>query len=152
MSLSTKAVDRIFQRLAATYGERWDRSLGSAPMGDVKAAWAHELAGFAEHLTSIAWALEHLPDRCPNVIEFRNLCRKAPAPELPRLPEPEASPERLRAELAKLADVRKAARAGGDADPRAWARRIVARAEAGQPVSSLPLRLAREALGLEVAA
>lgn len=152
MSLPTAAVDRLFARLAATYGAAWDRALGSAPLSDVKSAWAHELAGFATRLTDVAWALENLPDFVPNVIQFRNLCRKAPAPELPRLPEPEASPERLRVELAKLADVRKAARAGGDADPRAWARRIVARAEAGQQVNSLPLRLAREALGLEVAA
>ncbi len=27
----------------------------------------------------VAWALENLPERCPNVIEFRNLCRQAPA-------------------------------------------------------------------------
>ena len=31
MSLSAKAVDRIFARLAATYGAAWDRSLGALP-------------------------------------------------------------------------------------------------------------------------
>ena len=150
MSLPVKAVDRIFARLGATYGAAWDRAMGSAPLADVKTVWAHELAGFAPHLQSIAWALENLPERCPNVIEFRNLCRQAPRDPEPQLPAPQADPERLRAELAKLAEVRKAA--VEPAGAKDWAHRILARVEAGERVSRTVHRFAREALGMPVRA
>ena len=150
MSLPVKAVDRIFARLGATYGAAWDRAMGSAPLADVKTVWAHELAGFAPHLQSIAWALENLPERCPNVIEFRNLCRQAPRAAEPQLPEPQADPKRLRAELAKLAEVRNAAVEPVGAKD--WARRILARVEAGERINRTVHRFAREALGLPVRA
>ena len=150
MSLPVKAVDRIFARLGATYGAAWDRAMGSAPLADVKTVWAHELAGFAPHLQSIAWALENLPERCPNVIEFRNLCRQAPRDPEPQLPAPQADPERLRAELAKLAEVRKAAVEPVGAKD--WAHRMLARVEAGERVNRTVHRFAREALGLPVRA
>lgn len=147
MSLPLKAVDRLFDRLGATYGAAWDRSLGGAPIGDVKSVWAHELAGFGDKLEMLAWALENLPERCPNVIEFRNLARKAPAPEAPRLPEPKANPERVKAELAKLAPAvsQMKERTKRD-DGRDWARRILARHEAGDKFNPTTLRFAKEAL------
>ena len=43
MTIAVEAIDRLFQRLAATYGAAWDRSLGQAPIADVKTAWAHEM-------------------------------------------------------------------------------------------------------------
>lgn len=147
MSLPIQAVDRLFQRLAATYGATWDRSLGNAPLADVKTAWAHELAGFACRLQDLAWGLENLPETAPNAIQFRNLCRRAPASSAaPRIEEAPASPERVRAELAKLRPSMQSKPKGG-IDVR-WAHRIVAKAEAGQPVNSLPLRMAREAIAL----
>lgn len=145
MSLQTKAIDRLFERLAATYGAAWTRMWGDVPMVDVKASWAHELAGFENSLESVAWALENLPERCPNVIEFRNLCRRAPAPELPRLPDPKADPERLRAELGKLADVRKAV-LSTSVDYKGWAKAILGRFNAGEKVNPCALRFAQEAL------
>lgn len=39
-------IERVFLRLAATYGAAWDRALGQAPIGDVKTVWAHELSAF----------------------------------------------------------------------------------------------------------
>ena len=86
----------------------------------------------------------HAP-KCPNVIEFKALCRQAPAPEAPRLPEPKADPERVKAELAKLAPVRQAV-ATSQRDGREWARRIVARSEAGDRIRPITLRFAKEAL------
>lgn len=145
MSLPVQALDRLFARLAATYGAAWERSLGSTPLADVKTAWSHELSGFAGSLNRIAWALENLPPKCPNVIEFKALCRQAPAPEAPRLPEPKADPERVKAELAKLAPVRQAV-ATSQRDGREWARRIVARQEAGDRIRPITLRFAKEAL------
>lgn len=144
MSLPLIAIDRLFNRLNATYGRdfmsRWEGQDSNA----VKASWAHELAGFADKLQMVAWALENLPERAPNVIEFRNLCRKAPAPETPQLPEPAADPARVAAELAKLAPVRAAAK--NSVDGKDWARWIVARHEAGDSVRPISLQFAREAL------
>jgi hypothetical protein len=146
MSLSAKAIDRLFERLAATYGVAWTHQWTSVPIADAKAAWAHELAGFAHQMESLAWGLENLPERCPNVIEFRNLCRRAPAPVLPRLPEPKADPERLKRELSKLGEIRAKATATTNVDHKAWARRILGSYEGGCNVTPTTLRLAREAL------
>lgn len=146
MSLPTKAIDRLFERLAATYGAGWTRQWADVPVADVKTAWAHELSVFANSLHRIAWALENLPSRCPNVIEFKHLCRQAPAPDVPRLPEPKADPERVKAELEKLGQVRQRVGIVGGADPKAWAKRIVARHEAGEKIRPTTLRFAHEAL------
>lgn len=145
MSLPTKAIDRLFERLAATYGAAWTRMWGDVPMIDVKAAWAHELAGFENDLESVAWALDNLPERCMNVIEFRNLCRRAPAADVQRLPEPKANPERLRSTVVKLADVRKAV-TSTTVDHKGWARAILGRFNAGEKVNPCSLRFAQEAL------
>lgn len=154
MSLPTKAVDRIFERLTATYGRAFIAQWDGVPEQDVKTVWGHELAGFGESrelMGHIAWALENLPEAAPNAIKFRNLCRQSPAAPLPRLDAPKADPERVAAEMSKLAPVRAvlAGGAGGVADPKAWARRIVARHGAGERINYLPLRMARQALGLE---
>ena len=73
-----RVIDRLFQRLAATYGAEWDRSISTVPLADIRTVWAHELQGFAGRLWRVAWALENLPERCPNVVAFKNLCRLAP--------------------------------------------------------------------------
>lgn len=147
MSLPVKVVDRIFSRLSATYMAAWDRAIGSAPIADIKSAWAHELAGFAGRLDALAWALENLPEDVPNVIRFRRLARSAPTPDAPRLPEPKADPARVAAELAKLDEVRAGASAS-PVDHKAWAKRIVARHNAGARLNQTTLRFALEALGL----
>lgn len=151
MSLPNKAIDRLFERLAATYGAAWTRQWVDVPLAEAKTAWAHELSGYASEagLKSVAWALENLPERCPNTIEFRNLCRRAPAPSAPQLPEPKADPGRVAAELAKLATVRKAA-AGSTRDHKAWAKALIARHNAGDPIKPIQLRFAREALRLNL--
>lgn len=146
MSLSVAAIDRLFQRLAATYGAAWDRAMGSSPINDVKAAWAHELSGFTGRLEALAWALENLPERCPNVIEFRNLARRAPEPETPRLPEPKADPERVREELAKLGPMLEQAKTEGTDDPLVWARRILSRKQHGLRVAHGTYKIAADAL------
>lgn len=144
MSLPLKAIDRLFERLAATYGAHWVRQWADVPLADVKAAWGHELSGFAGNLQALAWALENLPERCPNVIEFRNLCRAAPKPPAPQLPEPKADPVRLAGELAKLGEI--LSRPVERVDGRDWARRIQARHQAGERLNVTVLRFSREAL------
>ena len=143
MSLPAKAVDRLFDRLAAVYGAQWLRQWDGVPMQDVKTAWGHELAVYDNRLDVLAWALDNLPERCPNAIAFRAPCRSCPAPAAPALPMPEVNPERMRAEMEKLGHVlAKPALSTGMMD---WAAPIIARAAAGAKVSPTVLRMAREA-------
>jgi hypothetical protein len=147
MSMPIKAIDRLFDRLGLTYGASWSRKWDGMPINEVKSLWAHELAFYSNNLSAVAWALENLPENCPNVIEFKNLCRKAPEAEKPRLPEPKANPERLKAELAKLmAPAKQAAEKAQFTDGRDWARRIIARHDAGDKLNAVTLRFAKEAL------
>lgn len=145
MTMPMKAIDRLFERLSATYGAQWSRQWQDVPIQDVKTAWAHELAIFAGSLHRIAWALENLPARCPNAIEFKSLCRQAPAPATQELPEPKADPERVRKELAKLGELKTRVVSGGY-DWKAWAKRIQARHAAGERINPTALRFSKEAL------
>lgn len=148
MSLPAKAVERIFLRLGAVYGTEFTNRYAAIPDANLTATWAHELRHFCDRLYAIAWALEHLPPRCPNLIEFRDLCDNAPAPVRPRLPEPQApaDPAKVAALRAKLAEVLAEQSMRQHHDGRAWARRVVALHEAGEHVMPTSLRLAREAL------
>lgn len=88
MTLPIAWVDRIFEKLTLIYGRdfvsRWD-SCG-VPIEEVKADWARELAGFVNHPEAIAYALSNMPaDRAPTVLQFRDICRKAPPKPVPRL-------------------------------------------------------------------
>lgn len=150
MSLPMKAIDRLFERMAAAYGAQWSRMWEGVPIQDVKTAWGHELAGFngEQGLRRVAWALDNLPPKVMNAPEFRNLCRQAPAEAAPALPLPPANPERMRAELAKLGHVEKAKRmpTTGGIDHKAWAKALIARDAAGEKVRPITLKFARDAL------
>ena len=136
-----EAIERLFKRLAATYGARWDASLGSTPIADVKTVWAHELNGFAGSLHRIAWALENLPERCPNPIEFKNLCRQAPSPETPQLPSPTVNPEIAAKVLGGLK-----ATTHTPIDNRAWAKAILRDVENGVRRTPTVVQMAKNAL------
>lgn len=138
--MSEKVIDRIFMRLAATYGAEFKNLYAGVDEKAVKAAWCRDLAGFADDLDSIAWALDHLPARRPNLIEFRELCRKAPRKELPQLPHVPADKARVAQEIAKLRSPAEST------DPKDWARRILAKVESGQRVTPIAEKFAREAL------
>jgi hypothetical protein len=144
VSLSIKAVEWLWARLIAAYGVRFMAQYEGVPVADVKTDWAHRLARFHDRRDVILWALDNLPDAPPNALAFARLCAQAPAPVVPALPEPPADPERMRAELAKLAPV--LSKPVQRTDGRDWARRLVARAEAGDRVSRAALAMARDAL------
>lgn len=102
MSLSTRVVDRLFERLLLTYGSEWVSLWRGADANEVKSLWAVELAPWAERLDALGWALEHLPERAPNLVAFKALCRQAPAPQAPALPMPERDPQRMAQALQAL--------------------------------------------------
>ena len=145
MSLPTKWIEALFTKLTLAYGRdflgRWE----GLDVMDVKTDWGHELAGFERHPEAIAYALANLPQKAPTVMEFRAICRKAPQPEVPRLEQPAADPERVAAELAKLAPLRRRA----EIDRKDWARTLIARHESGEVLRPIQLRFAREALRIK---
>lgn len=78
-------VDRLFFRLQGVYGRDFtsqfmlmDSAGNDIGLTNAKQVWSEELGGFAEYPEAIAYALENLPERMPNVIQFREICRKAP--------------------------------------------------------------------------
>lgn len=149
MSLPAAWVDRIFDRLAIVYGEEFLARWRAVSMADVKTDWANTLGYYEADPGAIAWALENLPSgKPPTVLQFRDLCRQAPAPEVPRLPEPKADPARLAAEVAKLRS-HLAATKPTTHDGKDWARRILARHDAGEKIIPYSLNSARMALGLQ---
>ena len=146
---SVELVERVFQRLAATYCADWHHSIAGTPISDVKTAWAHELSGFLatrETMQAVAWALENLPERTPNAIQFRNLCRAAPSAPAVLLDAPRADPARVAAELAKLAPAREVQ---DKLPPKTWAKRIISRHAGGEKISPGVLAMARAATRYE---
>ena len=124
-------VEYVLAAMAASYGAAWDRSLGQAPINDVKTRWAYAIEPFLHNAAAkraILWALDNLPERPPNAIQFRALCHQAPAVEAPRLEAPEADPARIARELAKLSEIRQAPAQPTNND---WARRIISNHENG---------------------
>lgn len=141
-------VEYIFKTMAAVYGAAWERSMGQAPLADVMTAWEYHMQPFTQSQATkkmIVWALDNLPDRVPNVLEFKALCRRTPALETPMLPEPVADPARMKSELAKLGHVKISDKpAHGMKD---WAYRLKTRHENGERLNGNQIRCYRLALG-----
>jgi len=152
MSLPLPVIERLFARLNATYGRDFMGRYEGQDAASVKTSWGHELDGYSQNLKALAWALENLPERPPNVIEFRSLCRRAPLAQMPALPEPKADPARVAAEFAKLAPLRVKTSTDGGHGMKAWAYRLKERHEAGERLNANQIRCYRNALGLLEAA
>lgn len=142
MSLSPEAVDRLIARMQVTYGRDFmDLYLGLDPAA-VRESWAYELGCFAQCLHVIAWGLENLPPKACNAVAFRQLCRGAPAREVPQLPAPKPDPARLAAQLQKMADLSMRTRQPRS-DAREWAQRVLDRHAAGERFGRFALEAAR---------
>jgi len=103
MSLPAAWVDRIFQKLTLTYGRDFTGRWEGFNVDEVKADWAHELAGYVNNPDAIKHALENLPsDKPPTVLQFRDAARKAPIKDRPMLPPPPMDPEKQRQVIASL--------------------------------------------------
>lgn len=82
-------VDRIFTRLQGVYGREFtaqfsviDQNGHDIGLENAKTVWAQELGSFAYNSDAIAFALLNLPERAPNAIKFKELCRLAPRPTI----------------------------------------------------------------------
>ena len=94
MPLPSRWVDAIFAKLTVTYGQEFLRRWEGVDIAQVKADWALELAGYENQPKAIKYALESLPiDKPPTVLQFRELCRRAPVPRPAALPAPDPSSE-----------------------------------------------------------
>ena len=85
MSLDMQIIDRLFLRLSNTYGSYWDSMWSLNDINEVKELWAYELR-FHGNKENFKWALEHLPERPPNLIQFKKLLSEAPPPPQKYIP------------------------------------------------------------------
>lgn len=146
MSLPLAWTDRIFTKLTLTYGQAFLARWRDLDLDAVKADWGRELSAFQQSPARIAFALENLPEKPPSVIEFKNLCAQYRVPESHQLPSPKADPERVAAELDKLAAIRVVE---PSYDCKAWAKTLIREHESGCRGTPGVLAMARRALGLE---
>lgn len=96
MSLPENWTDKIFQKLTLAYGRDFTGRWEGIPLDEVKADWAHELAGYQQSPHAISYALQNLPAKPPTVYEFRSICQRATAMPAPQLDAPRANPEIVR--------------------------------------------------------
>lgn len=95
MPLPDSWTDELLRRLRMRYGIAFLRQyeLAGVSADEVRADWAAVLHGVSAD--AIAFGLGALdPDKAPNALQFRALCRAMPEPSAPALPPP--SPAGLR--------------------------------------------------------
>jgi len=78
MTLPLNLIDELFLRLSNTYGNYWDSMWSLNDINEVKELWASELSFFSNKMYCFKWAIENLPERPPNLIQFKNLLLSAP--------------------------------------------------------------------------
>lgn len=132
-------IESLFARLMTRYGSAWMRMWEGIDPAAVKADWSEELAGFQNRPKALKYALEYLPDRPPNVQQFKAICARAPEPTPPALPPPVTSPEVVAAALERMR---------ATPPPSHWALRLRAReVSLEERLTSYQRRAWREALG-----
>jgi len=138
-------IELVFTKLQVRYGAAWLRQWEGVDMQMVKSDWMDELAGFERNPAPLLHALTILPERAPNVKQFRNLANQAPLPVAPRLARPAADQAVVARSKAKLAGI-KEAMAEGAADPlRPWLA-LKARHEAGERLTPFQIDGYRQVL------
>lgn len=133
-------VARIFDKLSLTYGAAWVRKWEGVDGAAVRADWGHELRGFQQSPHAIKHALEHLPpSEPPTVLQFRDLCLKAPQFAPKALPSPPADP-------AAVARARESVRGIGRRMDRQWPMNLRDREQRGDRLTAAQREMWREAL------
>lgn len=94
--MNLKVIDALWNKMLVVYGSEWEKKY-NGPLTEIKGVWADELRGF--RVEQIKYALGHLPERPPNLIQFKDLCSKAPTyfESLQLTYRPKPSPEKLAA-------------------------------------------------------
>lgn len=150
MTLPVAAVERLFERLSMTYGTEFKNKWYGMPLNEVKTHWSHELSVFADNLNAIGWGLQNLPDRCPNLIEFKSLCKQAPRPAITALNAPKAPVEVVDKVLAEIAlkAFKKPVDENGNIDHKRWAKKLRDRHAKGEVLSLVQINSYKTALGM----
>ena len=144
-------IDRVFHQLALTYPAEWERNVRLAPTNEIRSLWAIHLDGYQNRPAAIEWAMANLPERCPNVIEFLHLVRRAPAPDVPRIASKPADKAKAKQILAQLRPAARQAMHESRADPKYWAWAIIERRDAGEVLPYAIQKNAEAALARELA-
>jgi hypothetical protein len=111
MSLPQSWVDHLFKKLGFVYGHAFMDQYVEQDPAEVKQAWAECLAHYEKHPEALTFALDNLPaDKPVNIMQFRNLCRQAPVPDVPALPPPAADPVVVARGQEKLKELAKTVR------------------------------------------
>jgi hypothetical protein len=135
-------IDKLFLKLAIVYGVDIAKRYSGLDPAAVKTEWANCLSGFRDRPDAIKFALDHLPsDRCPTMLQFRDICRQCPPPSTTALPEPKADKVVVTKEMAKLVQ-----QAFTNRDPKLWAKKLKKRHEAGKKLSLIQIKLYTEVL------
>jgi hypothetical protein len=147
-----RVINRLFERLNLAYGRDFNFKFEGLDMTLVKGAWAVELdVGSEKKEEAIRWALENLPVKMPNPMEFKRLMQQAPVyrdPAVKFLPEPAVDQAVLVKVMAQVATIKHQP----SCEPKAWARRIIERHAAGERIGNYQLQSAREALRIGASA
>jgi hypothetical protein len=151
-ALERKVVQALFSRFAVRYGKLWTSRLNDDNIDLITRDWAIGLAGFS--FDAIKWGLENLPDDRPPLLgEFKAVCARVPtAPPPPRIAAPPADPQRVAAELRRMADMQAAMK---NRDRLQWAYDLAKRDRDGDqtltPVQRLSYQAALASLTASVA-
>lgn len=147
MSLSLKTVDYLFARFSAIYGSEFANKWAGQDSDAVKAAWAYTLADYDNNQPRIKWALEHLPERPPNALQFRALCALAPEQNgLQAIAKDE--PMTFSKEVRDAIVAGMSAPAPQEHGMKQWAHDLKARADNGEKLGMNQIRCYKNALGL----
>lgn len=100
-ALPSSWVERIFARMTGVYGREFTGQFATGMVNgmdpgieNAKEVWAEELGCLVDRPEAIGWGLSNLPEKVPNAIRFRELCRGAPKPAEPLQLSHQLSPER----------------------------------------------------------
>lgn len=144
------AADGALARLVAVYGREFSTKYEALDHDALRDSLMHEVGRLPDVLDRIAWALDNLPGRCPNLAGFRELCERAAirrADEQRAQQVQPAAPEVAR-RVRESFDRRRR-----PSDDRDWARRLIARHESGEHMATpVVLAMAREAVAVPAAA
>ncbi len=140
MPMPNAWAEALISRLVVRYGEAFMRQWHGVDRAVVVADWAIVLDGVRPE--AITYALENLtPDRPPNAMQFRDLCRRSTAAERqpPALPAPVDPPtvevkSRLRQVAERMKDgIERGERLKASMLPRLWAIRQLTERMAEHP-------------------